>query len=70
MQQEKLRLEHEAEAMAQRLDAVMHDKFERQSTGFDADTPIDKTLNFLHTFIAVSVLPLFASVRHTHHVAY
>ncbi len=53
MQQERLRLELEAKALAQRLDAVMHDKFEHQSSGFDADTPIDKTLNFLHAFIAV-----------------
>ncbi|DBB03659.1 hypothetical protein WJX82_000931 [Trebouxia sp. C0006] len=52
MQQERLRLELEAKALAQRLDAVMHDKFEHQSSGFDADTPIDKTLNFLHAFIA------------------
>ena len=55
MQQEKARLKSEAEALAQRLDAVMHDKFKHQTSGFDADTPIDKTLNFLHSFIAVSV---------------
>lgn len=54
MQQDRLRLELEAEALAQRLDAVLHDKFEHQSSGFDADTPIDKTLNFLHAFIAAS----------------
>ncbi len=54
MQQDRLRLELEAKALAQRLDAVMHDKFEPQSSGFDADTPIDKTLNFLHAFIAAS----------------
>ncbi len=54
MQQDKLRLEHEAQELAQRLDAVMHDKFEHKSSGFDADTPIDKTLNFLHDFISVS----------------
>ena len=70
MHQDRLRLEHEAEVLAQRLDAVMHDKFERQSSGFDADTPIDKTLNFLHTFIAVSGLCPFPSACHTHHVAY
>jgi len=49
-----LRLELEAKALAQRLDAVLHDKFEHQSSGFDADTPIHKTLNFLHAFIAAS----------------
>lgn len=53
MLQEKARLEHEAEELTQRLDAVMHDKFKHGTTGFDADTPIDKTLNFLHSFIAV-----------------
>lgn len=56
LQQEKQRLETQAAELAQRLDAVMHDKFAHQSSGFDADTPIDKTLNFLQSFIAVSIL--------------
>ena len=53
MSEEKERLRQEADSLAERLEAVMHDKFNpRQS--FDADTPIDKTLNFLQSFIAVS----------------
>lgn len=56
LQQDKERLESEAAELAQRLDAVMHDKFEHQSAGFDADTPIDKTLNFLHCIIAVRLV--------------
>ena len=54
LQQDKQRLESEAAELAQRLDAVMQDKFAHQSSSFDADTPIDKTLNFLQSFIAVS----------------
>ena len=56
LQQDKERLESEAALLAQRLDAVMHDKFEHQSAGFDADTPIDKTLNLLHCIIAVRLM--------------
>lgn len=56
MHQQNLQLEQEAQALAQRLDAVMQDKFKRINSGFDADTPIDKTLNFLQAFIAVSFL--------------
>lgn len=56
LQQEKERLESKAAELTQRLDAVMHDKFEHQSAGFDADTPIDKTLNFLHSIIAVRLV--------------
>ena len=53
MSQEKERLQQEADSLAQRLEAVMHDKFNSR-TSFDADTPIDKTLSFLQSFIAVS----------------
>lgn len=53
LQQDKQRLETEAAELAERLDAVMRDKFAGRSSGFDADTPIDKTLNFLSSFIAV-----------------
>ena len=45
LQQDKERLETEAAELAKRLEAVMHDKFAPQASGFDADTPIDKTLN-------------------------
>ena len=46
MDQEKAKLQQEADSLAQRLEAVLNDKFEPR-TSFDADTPIDKTLNFL-----------------------
>ena len=52
MSEEKERLRQEADSLAQRLEAVMHDKFKPRAS-FDADTPIDKTLNFLQSFIAV-----------------
>ena len=54
MQQQNLQLEQEAQALALRLDAVMQDRFKPSTSGFDADTPIDKTLNFLQSCIAVS----------------
>ena len=53
MLEDKLRLQEEAEMLTQRLNAVLHDKFERKS--FDADTPIDKTLAYLQCVIRVSV---------------
>lgn len=52
MSEEKERLRQEADSLAQRLEAVMHDKFNSRAS-FDADTPIDKTLHFLQSFIAV-----------------
>ena len=55
MCEEKARLQQEADSLAQRLEAVMHDKFKPRAA-FDADTPIDKTLNFLQAFIAVRTL--------------
>ena len=67
LQQDKQRLESQAAELAQRLDAIMHDKFEHQSAGFDADTPIDKTLNLLHSIIAVrSVSCSWRPARHSH----
>ena len=62
MHQQNLQLEQEAQALAQRLDAVMQDKFTPRASGFDADTPIDKTLNFLQAFIAVSPFPLLSGM--------
>ena len=50
--EEKVRLEAEAQALAQQLQAVLSDKFSPQ-TDFDADTPIDKTLKILQTVIGV-----------------
>ncbi|DBA80660.1 TPA: hypothetical protein ACH3X1_007904 [Trebouxia sp. C0004] len=67
LHQDRVRLELEAQALAQRLDAVMHDKFGPQSSGFDADTPIDKTLNFLHAFIA-GERPLVQTAMDLYHI--
>ena len=51
LEQEQRRLEQEAEGLAQRLDAVLQDKF--ASSSFDSDTPIDKTLGYLQSIIKV-----------------
>ena len=56
MQEEKELLRQEAENLAQQLQAVLNDKFARRGT-FDADTPIDKTLNYLQDVISVSAGP-------------
>ena len=55
MQQERLQLQQQAESLAQRLEAVLSDKFVAR-TAFDADTPIDKTLAVLQDVIKVSPL--------------
>ena len=52
-QEEKGKLEREAQALAEQLQAVLSDKYAPQ-TDFDADTPIDKTLKILQTIIGVS----------------
>ena len=52
IQKEKEAFQQEALDLAKRLEAVIHDKFIPKSH-IDADTPIDKTLNFLHAFVAV-----------------
>ena len=52
MQEEQRKLQREAKSLAQRLEAVLQDRFTPRS-GFDADTPIDKTLQFLQEVIAV-----------------
>ena len=53
IQKEKEAFQQEALELAKRLEAVIHDKFLPKSH-IDADTPIDKTLDFLHAFVAVS----------------
>ncbi len=63
MQEEQRKLQREANSLAQRLEAVLHDKFTPRS-GFDADTPIDKTLQFLQGVIAVS-LAVASACMHT-----
>lgn len=51
MLEDKLRLQEQANSLEQRLEAVLHDKFHAKS--FDAETPIDKTLAYLHNVIKV-----------------
>lgn len=52
-EEEKLRLQMTADRLTERLDAIMKDRFSFKSSAFDADTPIDKTLNFLSDYIGV-----------------
>ena len=52
-QQEKAKLQQEADSLAQQLEAVLLDKFATSGTRFDADTPIDKTMKFLQSIIMV-----------------
>ncbi|DBA82086.1 TPA: hypothetical protein ACH3X1_016801 [Trebouxia sp. C0004] len=54
IQEEKQRLEKEAQSLAQQLQAVLNDKFVPQRD-FDADTPIDKTLKMMQTIIGGGV---------------
>lgn len=54
MHEEQRKLQREAKSLAQRLEAVLQDKFAPRNS-FDADTPIDKTLQFLQKVIAVCV---------------
>jgi hypothetical protein len=67
MQEEQRKLQREANSLAQRLEAVLHDKFTPRS-GFDADTPIDKTLQFLQGVIAVNLAAqaIASACMHTH----
>lgn len=52
MQAKQVRLQQEAKALSERLHAVLKDRFIRR-VGFDAETPIDKTLNYLQEVIMV-----------------
>jgi len=51
MQEERVRLEQETLTLTERMEVLMHDKFEHTSSSFDAETPIEKVLNMLHAFI-------------------
>ncbi len=51
MQEERVRLEQETHTLTQRMEALMHDKFEHTTSSFDAETPIEKVLNVMHAFI-------------------
>ena len=53
MHEQQVRLRQEADGLAQRLEVIMHDKFQHHHSAFDSDTPIDKTLSFLQAFIGV-----------------
>ena len=56
MFEERTKLQNQADTLSERLEAVLHDKFApRSGSSFDADTPIDKTLNMLQSIISVSV---------------
>lgn len=54
LHEEQLRLQQETQALAQRLECILHDKFQHRQLGFDSETPIDKTLTFLQGVIGVS----------------
>lgn len=61
MQAEARKLQREANSLARRLEAVMHDKL-KDRTSFDAATPIDKTLEYLQNAIMVSSQPVCVCV--------
>ena len=63
-EEEKFRLQLTADRLTQRLDAIMKDKFSFKCSAFDADTPIDKTLNFLSDYIGVSTALAAPSFSH------
>lgn len=54
MQQERLDLQQAAQASAERLQAVVQDKFEPPNAAFNAQTPIDQALSFLQSCIKVN----------------
>ena len=54
MQQEQDRLQHQASSLADQLQAVLQEKRHRRRLSFDAETPVDKTLNYLQSVISVS----------------
>ena len=62
IQEEKERLEKEAQSLAQQLQAVLNDKFVPQRD-FDADTPIDKTLKMMQTIIGVRTFVCVKSIE-------
>ncbi len=53
LHEQQLRLQEEAQSLTQRLEVILHDKFQHRKHGFDSDTPIDKTLTFLQGVIGV-----------------
>lgn len=57
MQAKQARLQQEAKALSERLHAVLKDRCIRR-VGFDAETPIDKTLNYLQDVIMVRLVSI------------
>ncbi len=57
LHEQQLRLQEEAHSLTQRLEVILHDKFQHRKPGFDSDTPIDKTLTFLQGVIGVRLSP-------------
>ena len=51
MHEQHLKLQLEAEGLAERLEVVLHDKFQQRHKAFDADTPIDKALSLLQGIV-------------------
>ena len=65
MHEQQLRLQQEAEGLAQRLEVILHGNFQSHQTEFDSDTPIDKTITFLQAVIAVTpVLCVLLDSKH------
>ncbi|DBB14759.1 TPA: hypothetical protein ACH3X3_004373 [Trebouxia sp. C0006] len=58
LHEQQLRLQEEAQSLTQRLEVILHDKFQHRKHGFDSDTPIDKTLTFLQGVIGGKVPPV------------
>ena len=54
MHEQQLKLQQEAEGLAERLQSVLHDKFQQRHNPFDADAPIDKTLSLLQGIVEAS----------------
>ena len=54
MQQEQDRPQHQASSLADQLQAVLQEKRHWRRLSFDAETPVDKTLNYLQSVISVS----------------
>ena len=69
MQQEQDRLQHQASSLASQLHAVLQEKRHQRRLSFDAETPVDKTLNYLQSVISVSnnVAVMFALLLYLLH---
>lgn len=69
MHEEATRLQNEASVLAERLQAVLHDKFRPLHHNFDAETPIDKALNFLSHVISVQATACHCTLHQCEEVA-